>query len=98
MTDRLTPEQVREALEIAARSAETHGNRIVDAYAGIVSEAEDCFRTAAILRRLLDSGFVEKAMEYCDGTELEELTESIARLNATIAAYRLLQSGAKEKP
>ena len=75
----LSAEQVREALDAAARARTT------------MPESN------AILRRLLESGFIEAAMEYCEGIMDEEVVESVARLNEQIAAYRRLQGEPEEK-
>ena len=82
MTDRLTPEKVRAAIDAA--------------FCGTLTVPQ-----IAILRRLLDSGFVEKAMAMIEESlpwyEHPELGEKFVSVEGLIEAYRRLQSGEKAK-
>jgi hypothetical protein len=88
----LTPEQVREALAEATQCLEDSGRYYRE-------------RGVGILRRLLDSGFVEKAMNHMDHMEWErtlvdkgrgQSRDRIRLRETALVAYRLLQSGGKE--
>ena len=77
MAERLTPEQVRRALE---------------GYYVDVSQRYD----APILRRLLDSGFVEKAMACGEAWAALDLSDRLGTMDGLTAAYLRLQSSEKE--
>lgn len=101
-TDPLTPEQVREALSLGASSCEKVAEVIVAAGGAWDPRPRD------ILRRVLESGFVEAAMRYEEryrqhretlGDEWNVQEEHDAQ-EAVWTAYRRLQGSAlarKEK-
>jgi hypothetical protein len=98
----LTPEQVREALGQAQMACDWACSQVAHK-----DEVGDCAWSdaAAILRRLLDSGFVEKAMALATAYHAHETGEvdagvdnlAVAIQDDFVDSFRRFQSDAKKE-